>query len=234
VREALRANRRRFARLLVATSAEEHARVAAIIELARARDVAVERADRDRLDRLVAGHHQGVALEASAYPYVQPAALEELAGQRAVVLALDGLVDPQNVGTLLRTAEATGVALTVIPAQRAARITPAVVNASAGAVEHLQVAEEVNLARWLARASAAGFWIVGLARDEQAELLFDSSFAPPIVLVVGSEGSGLRRLVREACDIVVALPMQGQVESLNAAVAGSIALYEVVRDARPD
>jgi 23S rRNA (guanosine2251-2'-O)-methyltransferase len=157
--------------------------------------------------------------------------LRWLASQRAVMLALDGLEDPQNLGTLLRTAEATGVAAIVIPTDRAAGVTPAVVNASSGAVEHLRVAREVNLARWLTRAKAAGFWIVGLSGESGAQSLFDTSMAGPVVVVVGSEGSGLRRLVADACDILAAIPMVGEIESLNAAVAGSIALYEALREA---
>lgn len=183
------------------------------------------------MDDMAGANHHGVILEASTYPYAESYDLEALAAEKAIVLALDSIVDPQNVGTLLRTAEATGVRLVVIPSDRAATITPSVVNASSGAVEHLQVAEEINLTRFLKQAKDAGFWVAGLAGDEGAEELFDSRMTPPLVLVVGSEGSGLRRLVRETCDLVVSIPMAGRVESLNAAVAGSIALYEIVRDA---
>lgn len=180
---------------------------------------------------MVGANHHGVLLEASAYPYIEQYDLQEIAEDKGIVLALDSIVDPRNVGTLLRTAEATGVRLVVIPSDRAATITPAVVNASSGAVEHLRIAEETNLTRFLNRAKEAGLWVAGLAGDEGADPLFDSRMTPPLVLVVGSEGSGLRRLVRETCDLVVSIPMAGRVESLNAAVAGSIALYEILRDA---
>jgi 23S rRNA (guanosine2251-2'-O)-methyltransferase len=146
------------------------------------------------------------------------------------VLALDGIEDPRNAGTLLRTAEAVGVAAVVIPSNRAVGITPAVVNASSGAVEHLQVVRETNLARWLTGARDSGFWVLGLATGEGSQPLFESDTAAPVILVVGSEGRGLRRLTREQCDLLVSLPMAGKVESLNAAVAGSIALYEIFRD----
>lgn len=232
VREALRAGRRTFGKLLVNQDAEGAARLAEIETLARERGVAVERVDRAAIDARSTGHHQGVLLEASAYEYVDHVDVQSLAEARAVILALDSIVDPQNVGTLLRTAEATGVAHVVIPTDRSAGITPAVVNASSGAVEHLSVTQEVNLARWLNQARKAGFWVVGLAGDEGSTPLFESSMTPPVVLVVGSEGEGLRRLVREACDALVSLPMLGKVESLNAAVAGSIGLYEVLRDAQ--
>lgn len=213
--------------------AADSERLTDIISLARQRGVNIETIARDVLDARTPGHHQGVILEASSYPYASGDELRELAEDRAILLALDSISDPQNLGTLLRTAEATGVRLIVIPSDRAAHVTPAVVNASAGAVEHLHVSQEVNLTRWLGRAKEAGFWIVGM--DEQdAEPLFETSMRPPVVLVVGSEGSGIRRLVRETCDIIVALPMMGRIESLNAAVAGSIGLYEIVRDSEED
>lgn len=183
------------------------------------------------MDDMAGANHHGVILETSPYPYAETYDLEALAAEKAIILALDSIVDPQNVGTLLRTAEATGVKLVVIPSDRAATITPSVVNASSGAVEHLQIAEEINLTRFLKHAKDAGFWVAGLAGEGGAEALFDSRMTPPLVLVVGSEGSGLRRLVRETCDLVVSIPMAGRIESLNAAVAGSIALYEIVRDA---
>ncbi|MCO5175643.1 MAG: 23S rRNA (guanosine(2251)-2'-O)-methyltransferase RlmB [Thermomicrobiales bacterium] len=184
--------------------------------------------------RWSSGNHRSVALVTSAYPYAEVLNLAELAANHRALLALDGLADPQNVGTLLRTAEITGIAGVIIPTDRAASITPAVVNASAGAVEHLNILQEVNLSRWLMRAKEAGFWVVGLAGDDEASSLFEVSMQPPVVIVTGSEGAGIRRLVRETCDIVAAIPMAGQIASLNAAVAGSIALYEVFRDRDSD
>ncbi|MEX1159127.1 MAG: 23S rRNA (guanosine(2251)-2'-O)-methyltransferase RlmB [Thermomicrobiales bacterium] len=233
VREALRAGRRRFIKLIVNEGAVGGDRLIEIIALARQRGVVVETVSREKLDARTPGQHQGVILEASGYPYAVGDDLSELADEQAILLALDGIADPQNLGTLLRTAEATGVRLVVIPSDRAAQVTPSVVNASAGAVEHLHIAQEVNLTRWLGRAKQAGFWIVGMD-GEDAEPMFETSMRPPVVLVVGSEGTGIRRLVRETCDIVVSLPMMGRVESLNAAVAGSIGLYEIVRDADVD
>jgi 23S rRNA (guanosine2251-2'-O)-methyltransferase len=234
VRESLRAARRRFSTLLVAVGTEDQERVADILTLAWSRSVPVEPVAREKLDGLVQGHHQGVVLQAGAYPYANDVDLNMLVTTSATILALDGIVDPQNVGTLLRTAEATGVGLVVIPEDRAAHVTPAVVNASAGAVEHLRITREVNLVRWLDRARTAGYWVVGLAGEEGATPMYDASMAAPIVLVVGSEGGGLRRLVREHCDLLVSLPMKGAVESLNAAVAGSIGLYEILRDSSAD
>ncbi len=233
VREALRAGRRRFFTLLINEGASGNERIDDIIALARQRNVGVETVSRDTLDARTLGQHQGVILEVGPYPYAVGDDLQELAEDHAILLALDGITDPQNLGTLLRTAEATGVRLIVIPADRAAQVTPAVVNSSAGAVEHLHITQEVNLTRWLGRAKDAGFWVVGMA-GEDAEPMFDTSMRPPLVLVVGSEGTGIRRLVHETCDIIVSLPMLGRIESLNAAVAGSIGLYEIVRDAAED
>lgn len=233
MREALLANRRRFVRLTLAEGLEPNERVTEIEELAAQRLVAIDRVPRSVIDARVPGHHQGIVLEASEYAYVESVDLPALAANKGVVLALDGVTDPQNLATLLRTAEATGVGLVVMPQDRSARVTPAVVNASSGAVEHLQIMQEVNLVRWLERAKQDGFWVVGMAGDDAAEPLFDTSMRPPVVLVVGSEGDGLRRLVRDCCDLVVALPMAGRIGSLNAAVAGSIGLYEIMRDAEP-
>lgn len=230
MRESLRAGRRRHIRLIIAEGVTEDARLAEIETLAGERGVRIERAPRDRIDAQTGFGHQGVMLEASPYPYETHAELGKLASDRAIVLALDGVEDPRNAGTLLRTAEAVGVGLVIVPSDRAVGITPAVVNASSGAVEHMQIQRETNLARWLAIAREAGLWAVGLDAGEHSQPLFETDVAAPVVLVVGSEGRGIRRLVREQCDLVVSLPMFGQIESLNAAVAGSIALYEIKRD----
>jgi 23S rRNA (guanosine2251-2'-O)-methyltransferase len=230
VREVLRAGRRNLFRIVFAEGLESDARLAEIERLARAGGLSIERLPREVVDNTGGPGHQGVLLEASEFQYATDVRPASLAKQRAIVLALDGIEDPRNAGTLLRTAEAVGVAAVVIPSNRAVGITSAVVNASSGAVEHLQVIRETNLARWLTAAREAGFWVLGLAGDEESQPLFESDAAAPVVLVVGSEGRGLRRLTREQCDLLVSLPMVGKVESLNAAVAGSIALYEIFRD----
>ena len=230
VRESLRAGRRKHIRLLVADGVERDSRLEEIERLARGRSVRIEGITRDAIEAMVNSNHQGVVLESSAYPYATEVNLKRLAAEKSIVLALDGISDPRNVGTLLRTAEAVGVALVVIPSDRAVGITPAVVNASSGAVEHMEILRETNMARWLGHAREAGLWTVGLAAGEGSTPLFDTDVAAPVVLVVGSEGRGIRRLVREQCDLVVSLPMTGQIESLNAAVAGSVALYEIHRD----
>ncbi len=232
VLEALRAGRRRARRVFLAEGAQERGTVAEIIDVARQRGLPVQRVRRSELDRLGTADHQGVALETSPYPYVTLAdvlAAAESRGEPPFLLLLDHVQDPQNVGTLLRTAEAVGVHGVVIPERRAAGITPAVSNASAGAVEHLLVALETSLAQTIAELKQAGVWIVGLERTAGAVPYDEADLARPLALVVGSEGKGLSRLVRERCDWLVMLPMRGQVTSLNAAVAGSIVLYAAWR-----
>jgi rRNA methylases len=167
-------------------------------------------------------------LEAGPYPYVDLDTCLNAATERreaALLLLLDHLQDPQNIGTLLRTAEAVGCHGVAIPGRRAAEITPAVVNASSGAVEHLRVAMVSNLNQTIEELQRAGVWVVGLEQDDQAQDIDAVDLDLPLALVIGAEGTGIARLVRERCDFLVRLPIIGQVGSLNAAIAGSIAIY---------
>jgi 23S rRNA (guanosine2251-2'-O)-methyltransferase len=226
VYEALRARRRYAFQLLVAQGAQEKGRLAEIIRLCQARKITIERTERQRLDALVNGN-QGVALEVSAYPYCALQDILAAAQQRSeapFVLILDALQNPQNLGTLLRTAEAVGVHGVLLPLKHTVTVTAAVVNASSGASEHLLITQ-VNLAQAIATLKEAGVWIIGLEGGPQAESVEKVRLDGPLALVVGSEGEGMRQLVRSSCDGLVRLPMSGKVESLNAAVAGSIVLY---------
>ena len=235
VYETLRAKRRDYFRLLVAQGVEEKGRVADILKLAAACRLPVTRVPRPQLNRLVQDEesHQGVALEASGYPYVALADILERAEQRQqppFLLALDLLQNPQNLGTLMRTAEAVGVHGILIPLRRATGVTPAVVHASAGASEHLLVAQ-LNLAQALETLKQdAGVWVMGLEGGPQSQPYDRVKMNGPLALVVGSEGEGMRDLVRHTCDVLVSLPMLGQIESLNAAVAGSVMLYKALSD----
>jgi 23S rRNA (guanosine2251-2'-O)-methyltransferase len=232
VREALRAGRRKIYKLILTQGVKETGIVADIATLANKSGVPIQRVERQQLDRIGDFNHQGVAAEVASYPYVE---LEEIlaeADQRQempLLLMLDCLQDPQNFGALLRTAEIVGVHGVVIPKRRAVGITPAVVNSSAGSTEHLLVARMTNLVRTMEELKAKGLWIVGLEDVPQAQPYYQSDLTMPLALVVGSEGRGMGRLVRETCDILVRLPMRGKISSLNVAVAGSIALYEVWR-----
>ena len=200
---------------------------------ARRRHVPIESVDRGRLDHLTKqAHHQGVAAEVEPFTYSH---VDELLARdhAPLLLVLDSLQDPQNFGTLLRTAQAVGADGVVIAEHRAVAVTPAVSNASAGAVEHLQVARVTNLARTLADLQQRGVWVYGLA-VEAAQPYYATDFSGPVALVVGSEGAGLSRLVRERCDVLVQIPMaSGAVQSLNASVAGSLVLYEAFRQRQP-
>lgn len=200
--------------------------------VSRAEELAlpIQRLPRDELDDVTGGaNHQGLVLLASGYPY---APLGEIAERPGTVLVLDHLQDPQNVGTLLRAAEAAGVAGVVIPRDRAAEITPAAVNASSGAVEHLLIAQEANVARAIDQLKRTGRWALGLDADPRGVGLFAGDLPLPATLVVGAEGPGLTPIVKKACDVIVEIPMTGRVASLNAATAGSIALFELVRRQR--
>jgi 23S rRNA (guanosine2251-2'-O)-methyltransferase len=243
VYEVLRTGRRHVFQLMLAEGAQEKGRLEEILAACRRRGLPVERAPRLRLDALGDGH-QGVALQASAYPYRSLEEMLALAAQRGeapFLLILDALQDPQNLGTLLRSAEAVGVHGVLLPLRQTAMVTPAVVSASSGASEHLLVGQ-ANLAQAIEALKQAGVWVVGLDQGAQASPPGQIRLDGPLALVVGSEGQGLRQLVRRSCDLLLRLPMRGQVESLNAAVAGSVALYLAYRargfptsgiDARP-
>jgi 23S rRNA (guanosine2251-2'-O)-methyltransferase len=229
VYEVLRAKRRQIFRLLVAQGVEEKGRLAEILQLAAERKLVPSRVPRQQLDSLGEGH-QGVAIEASDYPYIGMADIllrAEERGEPLFVLLLDMIQNPQNLGTLLRTAEAVGVHGVVMPLARAAGVTPAVVHASVGASEHLLVAQ-ANLALAIDTLKEAGAWVAGLEGGPDSEPYDRARLDGPLALVVGNEGEGMRALVRKSCDLLVGLPMRGKVESLNAAVAGSIVLYRAL------
>jgi 23S rRNA (guanosine2251-2'-O)-methyltransferase len=231
VRESLLAERRIFHRLLLARGLEERGILAEVVALARRAGIAVKRVPREELDQL-RGSHQGLAADVSPYPYVDWSQMLSLAKERSelpLILLLDLLQDPQNVGTLLRTAGAVGVHGVILQERRAVGITPAVVNSSAGAVEHLLVARVTNLVRTMKALQEAGLWLAGLEDRPEAQPYDQVDVDMPLGLVVGSEGRGMRRLVRETCDLLLRLPVRGRINSLNASVAGSVALYTAWR-----
>jgi len=224
--EALRAKRRQFFQLLINENSKETGRLKEIVALAKRQRTPVKRVSRQRLDK-IASHNQGLALEVSGYPYHNVLDIvdkAETCGEKLFVLILDALQDPQNFGTLLRTAESVGVHGVIIPLARTAQVTAAVVNASSGASEHLLIAQ-ANLAQAIGTLKESGAWVVGLEGSDQAQSPGAIRLDGGIGIVVGSEGRGMRRLTRESCDLLMKLPMEGQIESLNAAVAGSVALY---------
>ncbi len=228
VYEALRAQRRRIYRLWIAEGIQIKGNLRAAARVAEEKGIPQQRISRRRLDALVGhGHHQGVALEVGPYPYTDVGDMLALATRREeppFLLLLDILQDPQNIATLFRTAEAVGVHGVLLPLRRTATVTPAVVNASSGATEHLLIGQ-TNLAQTIEALQAQGVWVVGLEGSKEAMPPERVPLAGALALVVGSEGQGLRRLVRQKCDALLGLPMRGKIESLNAAVAGSVALY---------
>jgi 23S rRNA (guanosine2251-2'-O)-methyltransferase len=228
VRECLRAGRRRLFRLHLARDMDL-APAQDILAEARRRKVPIVDADRHTLNQAAHGEpHQGVLLEVGPYPYVDLDDVLAVAQARAeppLVLLLDLVQDPRNVGALLRSADAMGVHGIVIQERRGAEVTPTVVGTSAGASEHLAVAQVTNLVDAMRRLKQRDVWLFGLGLSPGAQPLDETDLDLPLALVIGNEGDGLRRLVRDRCDLIVRLPMHGRVESLNAAVAGSIALY---------
>lgn len=224
--ETLRAGRRQLRGLKVARGVQQKGRLAEIVTLCQQKKVPVKQVERQELDQ-IDRNTQGVALQVGDYPYAGLGEMLSLADSQGVppfILILDTLKDPQNLGTLLRTAEVVGVHGVLLPLARTATITPAVVNSSSGASEHLLVAQ-TNLAQAISILKDENVWAVGLDGSPESQLAGQVNLKGGLALVVGSEGSGMRHLVRERCDILMRLPMHGQIESLNAAVAGSVALY---------
>ncbi len=233
VLETLLAARRRIFRLWL--EGDEHSPaptgiVAEIVAAAEAANVPIRTVKGGLFERLGQqnANAQGVALEVGDYPYVEVddiLARAKQIGEPPLILILDHLQDPQNLGTLIRTGEAMGVHGVILPDRRSAGVTPAVSNSSAGAVERMHVAQVTNLNRVIEHLKSRNVWVAGLDSDYDTPLIDNKSVSGALALVVGSEGAGLSRLTREKCDFLLRLPMVGQVESLNAAVAGSIVLY---------
>ena len=228
VLEALRGSRRDLHQLWLQEGLDKKTHNV-FVQAARGRRVPVQTASKQKLGQLAQdGRHQGVALEVGAYPY---SSVDEILGvaerreERPFLLLLDLLHGPQNIGSLLRTAEICGVHGVVVQDRRAPEITPAVVQYSSGAAEHLHIAQVTNLVSTMRQLQTAGIWVVGMDLAEDARSLEEVDLNIPIAIVVGHEGDGLRRLVGKSCDYLLQLPMRGHVESLNAAVAGSILLY---------
>lgn len=236
VREVLRAHAD-VRRVLVADGRSDSDVLASILVLAREAGLTVESVDRARLDDLVPGLvHQGVVAIADAPADV---ALEDLvarardAGEEPLLVALDGVTDPHNLGSIARTADAVGAHGLILPGRRSATVTPTVEKAAAGALAHLPVATVTNLVRAIEGLKGLGVWSLGLDARADTVLSEHPLAGEAVVLVVGAEGSGLSRLTRERCDALVRLPMRGHVGSLNASVAAAIALYGL-RAARDD
>ena len=219
VREALRAGRRQIDQVW---ATERAAAREPWLRDARARISSVEEIER----RSGSPDHQGICAEAGGYPYVS--GQELLAARDPFIVALDELQDPQNLGAIARSAECAGASGLVLCERRAAAVTPAVAKASAGAVEHLRIARVRNMADFLAQAKDAGAWCYGA--DAAATTPYDApDYGGAVVLVMGAEGAGIRPRVAKSCDALIALPLRGQTESLNASAAAAILMYEILQ-----
>jgi 23S rRNA (guanosine2251-2'-O)-methyltransferase len=220
--EALRSKRREVREVLDSVGDKE------ISSEAATRGVPVKRVPRERVEELARGGvHQGVVARVGPYPY---SGLEEiLTAPDPLVIVLDGVTDPRNLGAVLRVADGAGASGVVVPKDRAAGVTPAAVKASAGASEHVPVARETNLRRALEKMKEAGVWAYAAEGGPATSAYTDLDLSGPVAFVLGSEGRGVRRLVREGCDGAVSIPMGGAVSSLNVSVAAAVLLFEARR-----
>ncbi len=223
---------RRVRRILLAEGVREAPAIATMIEEAERRHIPIEVVPRNRLDQLSKGAvHQGCVAQVAERTY---ATIDDILAHAAskneppFLVVLDTIQDVNNLGSLLRTAEAAGIHGIIIPEHRAAEVNATVVKTSAGASEHLLIARETNLTRAIDYLKKQQVWVIGLVGEAQT-LYTQADLTGPLALVVGNEGKGISRLVREHCDLLIKLPMHGSINSLNAAIAGSIALYEALR-----
>ena len=213
-------------------SGDREGSVAEIAALAKERGIVVQYVERAKIEALAGGHrHQGVLAYVAPVPYAElddilKAAEEK--GEAPFLVLLDELEDPHNLGALLRTADATGVHGILIPKRRSVSLNATVAKTSAGAVEYVPVARIGNIAQTLKKLKEKGFWVAGADMDGE-KAYYEADLSGPLVLVVGSEGRGMSRLTKEACDFIVSMPMVGRINSLNASVAGSILMYESMR-----
>lgn len=229
VLEALRSGRE-INRLLIAKG-QRRGSIRQILALANKRGVLIQEVDRQVLDRLSEiANHQGVLAQLAEVEYLS---LDELLakdkppGWPPLLVLLDGIQDPHNLGSIIRSAEAAGAYGVIIPERRAAGVTAAVMKASAGAANYLPVCRVGNLVAAMESLKEAGYWIAGA--DMEGEVCYKQDLTGPLALVVGGEGKGLSRLVREKCDFLISIPMRGRITSLNASVAAAVLLFEVLR-----
>ncbi|BCA80480.1 23S rRNA (guanosine(2251)-2'-O)-methyltransferase RlmB [Desulfuromonas sp. AOP6] len=231
-REGLRSRLRRPLELVV-VSQSPSARLQEVIDEASRAGVTIRQVDRKEMDRLAGNNrHQGVLLKVEDFSF---ASLDDLvenwraSGKPAFFLLLDGITDPHNLGALIRSAEGAGCHGVIIPKDRACGVTGVVDKSSAGALEHIPLCQVTNLARTMDELRREGVWVYGLAGDADSQDIYSCDLVGNVALVVGSEGSGLRPNVKAHCDGLLRIPMAGTVSSLNASVAGALAMYEVVR-----
>jgi 23S rRNA (guanosine2251-2'-O)-methyltransferase len=238
VTEAIRAGRRKMLTLFLAEKGSP--RLASLTDLAGSAGIPVEKRSAADLNAMAgAGGHQGVAARVGPFPLPDLSApqqvtdLSDLSGGPPFLLLLDSILDPQNLGALLRTAVCAGVDGVILPKNRSAAPSPAVSKASAGALEHARLFQTTNLVRAMEMLKAAGLWITGLDRSGDRSI-YRCDFTGPVALVIGGEEKGIRHLVKQHCDFLATIPQAGPIDSLNASAAGAVALYEAFRQRHPD
>lgn len=230
VMEALQ-GKRKIHKIFV-SEGREGKRIKEILEKAAKKGVYCQEVERGRLDKMyTAGNHQGIVAQIDDYQYsslddiIEHAAIK---GEKPLIILLDGFEDPQNLGSLIRTAECAGVHGVVIPRHNSAEVSDAVVRASAGATEHMHIAQVTNLVNSIKDLKRQGFWIIGADMQGKQDY-FKCDIPEPTAVVIGGENQGLRRLVKDNCDILLRIPMKGAINSLNASIAGALLIYEVIR-----
>jgi 23S rRNA (guanosine2251-2'-O)-methyltransferase len=233
VLEALR-SKRDIHKIWIAEGATK-GQIQQVIAVAKENKILIQTAPKKKLDQMVEGNHQGVIAQVAAYQYAEIDDIFKLAESRQeepFILLLDELEDPHNLGSILRTADASGVHGIIIPKRRAVGLTATVAKSSTGAIEHIPVARVTNLSRTIEELKERGVWIAGTdAKGSQDYRLMDGTM--PLGIVIGSEGKGISRVIKEKCDFLYHLPMVGHVTSLNASVAASLLMYEVYRKRSP-
>ncbi len=227
--EALRSDRE-IDKIMISNSSKEGS-IKKIIGMAKEKNIVIQYVDKHKLDEISTSHaHQGVIASVSEYKYYELDELLEIAskkGEDPFFIILDEITDPHNLGTIIRTADAVGAHGVIIPKRRSVHITSVVAKASAGAVEYVPVCKVTNIVNTIKQLKKEGLWIA--AADMDGEVFYEQNLTGPLALVIGSEGFGVSRLVKQNCDFVVKMPMIGNVSSLNASVAGGILLYEIFR-----
>lgn len=231
VTEALRSGRT-INKIWIADNAQKHL-IMPIVAEARKLGIVIQNVDKRKLDQLVPGvQHQGVVAQAAPHAYVDVDDILKIAedkGEAPFLLILDEIEDPHNLGSILRTADCTGAHGVILPKRRSAQITATVSKTSAGAVEYVPVARVTNLAQTIEQLKEMGVWVVGTVVDAMEDIYDTNVFNGPVAIVIGNESKGMGRLIREKCDVLVKLPMNGQINSLNASVAAGVVMYEVLR-----
>lgn len=230
IMEALKAGRK--IHKIFIQEGREGKRIEELKKLAASKGVFIQYVEKQRLDKMYTQtNHQGIVAQVESYEYSDLHEVLELAamkGEEPFILILDGIEDPQNLGSIIRTAECAGVHGVVIPRHNAAEVTETVAKASAGAIEYMKIVQETNIVNTINDLKKQGLWVVGADMSGGSDY-YATQIPSPTALVIGGEGRGIRRLVKENCDLIVKIPMYGKIASLNASVAAALLIYEVVR-----